>query len=69
MLRSMVRNFLCFLLGLSSCFVCPNLTAAEPEASPSEWKLVSTSENVELYRRQRATFERIQSHRGNCGAG
>ena len=29
------------------------LDAAEPEATPGEWKLVSTSENVALYRRSR----------------
>lgn len=48
------RKFLRFLFALSSCFVCLNLMGAEPEAISSEWKLVSNSDNVELYRRQRA---------------
>jgi len=45
------RNFLCFLFA-ASCCSCPDLTIAE--AIPNEWKLVSNSDNVELYRRQRA---------------
>ena len=53
-LRRMVRNFLSLLLALPTCFVCQDLAAAEPEAISSEWKLVSNSDNVELYRRQRA---------------
>ena len=48
------RSFLCLLVALPSCFGGLDLLAAEPEASPGEWKLVSTSDNVELSRRQRA---------------
>ena len=48
------RNFLFLLLALPSCLAGPNVLAAEPEAIPGEWKVVSTSENVELSRRQRA---------------
>lgn len=47
------RNFLCLTLASASCCGGLTLTAAEPEALPTEWKLVSTSDNVELYRRQR----------------
>lgn len=53
MLRNIVRDFLCLLVGLISCCSCANLMAAEPEATPGEWKLVSTSDNVALYRRSR----------------
>ena len=51
MLRSIVRNLLHLLVALTSCCSCINLMAAEPEATPGEWKLVSTSDNVALYRR------------------
>ncbi|MEY2490989.1 MAG: hypothetical protein QOC70_2931 [Verrucomicrobiota bacterium] len=47
------RNFLCFLFALASCCSCAKLRATEPEATPGEWKLVSTSNNVALYRRSR----------------
>jgi ribosome-associated toxin RatA of RatAB toxin-antitoxin module len=47
------RNFLRLLVALISCCSCANLMAAEPEAPPGEWKLVSTSDNVALYRRPR----------------
>lgn len=45
------RISLCILFALASCLVQD--LAAEPEAPPGEWKLVSNSDNVELYRRQR----------------
>lgn len=49
------RNFLCLAVALAGCgCLCLTLTAAEPEAFATEWKLVSNSDNVELYRRQRA---------------
>ena len=48
------RKFLCLLCALPGCFAGPSLMGAEPEAISSEWKLVSNSDNVELYRRQRA---------------
>ena len=41
------------LFALTSFGICADLTAAEPEATPGEWKLVSTSNNVALYRRPR----------------
>lgn len=47
-----MRNFLRLLVALISCCWCANLVA-EPEATPGEWKLVSTSDNVALYRRSR----------------
>ena len=47
------RNFLCLIFALASC--SPARTyGSEPEATSSEWKLVSKSDNVALYRRQRA---------------
>jgi Polyketide cyclase / dehydrase and lipid transport len=52
MFGSIVRNLLRLLIALSSCCSCVNLVA-EPEATPGEWKLVSTSDNVTLYRRSR----------------
>jgi hypothetical protein len=52
MFCSIVRNLLRVLVGLISCCSCVNLVA-EPEATPGEWKLVSTSDNVALYRRSR----------------
>lgn len=48
------RNSLCLIFALASCLVCQDLAGAEPEAISSEWKLVSNSDNVALYRRQRA---------------
>ena len=33
--------------------MCANLCGAEPEASPSEWKLISNKDGVVLYRRDR----------------
>ena len=47
------RNFLCLLVASSISCSCLNLIAAEPEATPGEWKLVSNSENVAIYRRSR----------------
>ena len=46
------RNLLCLLFVLAGC-ACANLMAAEPEATPGEWKLISTSDSVALYRRSR----------------
>jgi ribosome-associated toxin RatA of RatAB toxin-antitoxin module len=48
-----VRKFLCLLVAATSWCSGANLTAAEPEATPGEWKVVSTSDNVALYRRPR----------------
>lgn len=47
------RNSLRLLVALISCCSGAQLRAAEPEATPGEWKLVSTSDNVALYRRSR----------------
>jgi len=47
------RNSLCLLVALITSCSRANLIAAEPEATPGEWKLVSTSDNVALYRRSR----------------
>lgn len=47
------RNSLSLLLALFACCSCLNLIAAEPEATPGEWKLVSNSDNVAIYRRSR----------------
>jgi hypothetical protein len=47
------RSLFCLLFALASCSSCASLVAAEPEATPGEWKLVSTSGNVALYRRSR----------------
>ena len=52
MFWSTVRSFLRLLVALISCCPCANLVA-EPEATPGEWTLVSTSDNVALYRRPR----------------
>jgi ribosome-associated toxin RatA of RatAB toxin-antitoxin module len=48
-----VRNLLCLLASISFCAFA-NPVAAEPEATPGEWKLVSTTDNVALYRRPRS---------------
>jgi hypothetical protein len=51
MLGSIVRNLLRLLVALISCCSCANLVAAELEVTSGEWKLVSTSDNIALYRR------------------
>ena len=48
-----MRNLLC-LVVLIACHSGANLGAAEPEAAPGEWKLVSTSDNVAISRRSRS---------------
>ena len=53
MLRCVMRNLLRLFAVLIIHSSCANLLAAEPEATPGEWKLVSTSDNVTLYRRSR----------------
>lgn len=50
MFGRIVRNFLRLLVALISCCSGANLVA-ELEAPPGEWKLVSTRDNVALYRR------------------
>jgi hypothetical protein len=50
---NVVRSSLRLLLALVSCGVSANLIAAEPEASTG-WTLVSTSDNIAIYRRPRA---------------
>jgi hypothetical protein len=46
-----MRNLLCLLAWIACC-PCPTLVAAEPETI-DKWKLVSTSDDVALYRRSR----------------
>jgi ribosome-associated toxin RatA of RatAB toxin-antitoxin module len=49
-----VRNLFRLLFVLASASLCVPRLAAKPEAAPAEWKLVSQSDNVTLYRRPRA---------------
>lgn len=49
-----MRNLFRLLLVLASASLCPPRLAAKAEAAPTEWKLVSQSDNVTLYRRPRA---------------
>jgi hypothetical protein len=50
----MRRSLLCCALVAFSVFESSaRLRAAEPEATPTEWKLISNKEGVALYRRQR----------------
>jgi ribosome-associated toxin RatA of RatAB toxin-antitoxin module len=49
----MTSRILVCLLFLLLSFSCADLMAAEPEATPGEWKLISTSDNVAIYRRSR----------------
>jgi ribosome-associated toxin RatA of RatAB toxin-antitoxin module len=46
-------RYLLSLLAWSLCCAARHLVAAESDATPGEWKLVSTSDNVSLYRRSR----------------
>jgi ribosome-associated toxin RatA of RatAB toxin-antitoxin module len=50
---NIMQRLLCLLALISVC-AGGNLVAAEPEATPGEWKLVSTGDNVALYRRSRS---------------
>jgi hypothetical protein len=52
MLPGIVRHLLCLLTWISFC-AGANPAAAQPDATPGEWKWVSTSDNVALYRRPR----------------
>ena len=52
MFGSIVRRFLRLLVALIVCYSRATLVA-EPDATPGEWKLISTSDNVALYRRSR----------------
>ena len=49
MSRSLLFHLVAFIVSAS----CPNVRAAEPEETPSEWKLISNKEGVALYRRDR----------------
>jgi ribosome-associated toxin RatA of RatAB toxin-antitoxin module len=42
------------LVALIAAEICGTCLAAEPEATPGEWKFISNKEGVTLYRRQRA---------------
>ena len=43
-----------FVAALIASEICATALAAEPEAGPGEWKLVSNKDDVAIYRRQRA---------------
>jgi len=47
----MARIFLRFLYVLTNWAFCAQLWAAEPQATPGEWKWISTSDNVTIHRR------------------
>lgn len=49
----MIRSFSGLLIALAALSSCASLQAAEPEATPGEWKLISDKEGVAIYRRQR----------------
>jgi hypothetical protein len=49
----MARHFLSLFFALMTLGLRADLQAAEPEASPSEWKFISNKEGVALYRRDR----------------
>jgi len=49
----MIRNFARLLLALAAFSSCASLPAAEPEATPGQWKLISEKEGVAIYRRPR----------------
>jgi len=49
----MIRNFSRLLLALTALISWVKLEAAEPEATPGEWKLISDKEGVAIYRRPR----------------
>jgi hypothetical protein len=49
----MSRHFFYFLFALTALGFGPSLPAAEREATPSEWKLISNKDGVALYRRDR----------------
>ena len=47
------QNYLALLGALVSCFSCVSLRAAQSEPTPGEWKLMSSTDNVVIYRRSR----------------
>ena len=47
-------KFARLLLALASCWVCTNLTAAEPDTPLGDWKFISGNDNVTLFRRPRS---------------
>ena len=49
----MTRNFLCVFFAFATIGCCADLRAAQPEASPSQWKFISEKDGVALYRRER----------------
>jgi hypothetical protein len=54
----MTRSFSRFFVGLAAVIWCAELPAAEPEATPADWKFISNKEGVALYRRPRpASYE------------
>jgi ribosome-associated toxin RatA of RatAB toxin-antitoxin module len=54
----MIRRSSRLVFVLVTLSLCANLSAAEPEAIPGEWKSISNKDGVALYRRQRtASYE------------
>jgi len=51
--RRTIGHFLSLLFALTAFSLNPTLRAAEPESTPSEWKLISNKDGVALYRRDR----------------
>ena len=49
----MIRSFSRLLLALAALNFAATLPAAEPEATPGEWKLISDKDGVAIYRRPR----------------
>jgi ribosome-associated toxin RatA of RatAB toxin-antitoxin module len=49
----MIRSFSRLLLALAALNFSATLPAAEPEATPGEWKFISDKDGVAIYRRQR----------------
>jgi Polyketide cyclase / dehydrase and lipid transport len=43
----------CAIFGALICSLIGSVTAAEPEATPGEWKFISDKDGVTIYRRQR----------------
>jgi hypothetical protein len=48
-----MRGLRCAIFAALICSLIGNVPAAEPEATPGEWKFVSDKDGVSLYRRQR----------------
>ena len=54
----MRRRTLLLVVAFIASDLCANVSGAEPDATPGEWKFVSNKDSVALYRRQRtASYE------------